>query len=99
MKDRTLLSFFSLLLAAAFFLSSIIILFFRPMSSITPNLPTPSPDISTWKTYRHPQLGFEIKHPPQFLIKTEPSSTKISDRAGFEKDEFALILTFQPLSA
>jgi hypothetical protein len=71
-----------------------------PDATITGATPTPDPTIG-WKTYTNTKLGYEIKYPNDFFIKTKGTAndpfTYISNYPEFDKKETALFISIRRL--
>ena len=66
------------------------------------NPPQSKSETENWKVFKNESLGFEIKYPSDYFLSDISSSenpqVKISNLSSFEEDEFALLVTLEPLS-
>jgi|SRR3989338_8477457 len=94
-QQKGFLSVWALLLVAIGITAAALVMIPRPTSSpIVSPVPSvarptlsasPESDISTWKTYRNDQYGFEMKYPPVDVVKvveSGPDSYELNLEAG-----------------
>ncbi|HEX9600598.1 MAG TPA: hypothetical protein VF985_03835, partial [Mariniflexile sp.] len=57
------------------------------------------PDVLSCTNYTSEELGFEIQCPPNYFLRTlESGKVQISNNSLFDENEFALVITFEPLN-